>query len=130
MPTSLTLPLSYLIGFLLVLARVAGVFVFVPLPGIKSGPEMARVVLSLGITFALFPQWSANRISEPDIGLLLTWMMAEAALGVTIGLAVAFVTEAFMLAAQFLGLQAGYAYASTIDPTTQAIPACWWCLRN
>jgi flagellar biosynthetic protein FliR len=28
--------------------------------------------------------------------------------------------EAFVLAAQILGLQAGYAYASTIDPTTQA----------
>jgi flagellar biosynthetic protein FliR len=33
---------------------------------------------------------------------------------------VAIVLEAFALAAQILGLQAGYAYASTIDPNTEA----------
>jgi len=51
---------------------------------------------------------------------LIAWMIIESGLGVGIGLAVAFVTEAFCVGAQIMGLQAGYAYASTIDPTTQA----------
>ena len=42
----------------------------------------------------------------------------------------AIVLEAFTLAAQVLGLQAGYAYASTIDPNTEADSACCWCSRN
>ena len=42
--------------------------------------------------------------------------LAEAAVGIAIGVSVAIVLEAFTLAAQVLGLQAGYAYASTIDP--------------
>ena len=39
---------------------------------------------------------------------------------IAIGVAVAIALEAFTLAAQVLGLQAGYAYASTIDPNTEA----------
>ena len=46
----LTIPTAVLLGFLATLARVAGIFVFVPLPGLKSGFEMARVVLSFTIT--------------------------------------------------------------------------------
>jgi flagellar biosynthetic protein FliR len=41
-------------------------------------------------------------------------------LGIGIGLAVAFVTEAVMVAAQTLSLQAGYGFASMVDPNTQA----------
>jgi flagellar biosynthetic protein FliR len=40
--------------------------------------------------------------------------------GIAIGVSVAIVLEAFTLAAQVFGLPAGYGYASTIDPTTQA----------
>ena len=40
--------------------------------------------------------------------------------GLTIGVAVAFLLEGIQLAAQIVGLQAGYSFASTIDPTTQA----------
>ena len=41
-------------------------------------------------------------------------------MGIAIGVSVAIALEAFTLAAQVLGLQAGYAYASTIDPNTEA----------
>jgi flagellar biosynthetic protein FliR len=40
--------------------------------------------------------------------------------GIAAGLAVAFLIEAFQLGTQVLGLQAGYGYASTIDPSSQA----------
>ena len=115
----LTLSTATLLGFLLTLARVAGIFVFVPLPGLKAGFEMARVVLSVTVTLALFPYWPHPTVTDP-IGLLPIWMISEAALGIGIGLAVAFVMESFGVAAQVMGLQAGYAYASTIDPNTSA----------
>ena len=47
-------------------------------------------------------------------------IMSEIALGITIGLAVRFVEEALLLSSQIIGLQAGYSFASTIDPTSQA----------
>jgi flagellar biosynthetic protein FliR len=119
MPDNLTLSITTLYGFLLVLARVAGVFVFVPLPGVRSGPEIARIVLALTLTLALFPQWPAVD-PQAGMGRLTGWVLAEAGLGIAVGVAVSMLIEAFVLAAQILGLQAGYAYASTIDPTTQA----------
>ena len=44
----------------LVLARVSGVFMFVPLPGISAAPGIARVVLSLSMTMALFSTLSPS----------------------------------------------------------------------
>ncbi|MCL5745034.1 MAG: flagellar biosynthetic protein FliR [Acidobacteria bacterium] len=120
MRAELTLPLSTLYGFLLVLARVAGAFVFVPLPGVNRGPEMSRPSLALAITVALFPLWPEVQTGGYQVGRLAGWLLAEAALGMTIGLAVGFVAEAFQVAAQLMGMQAGFAYASVIDPTTQA----------
>jgi flagellar biosynthetic protein FliR len=108
-----------LMGFLLTLARVAGVFVFVPMPGMATVINPARVILSLSITIALFPQWP-HIATYPTAGLLAMWLMVEAALGIGIGLAVAFVTESFGVAAQIMGLQAGYSFATTFDPNTQA----------
>jgi len=115
----LVLSTATLLGFLVTLARVSGVFVFVPLPGLTSGFAIARTLLSLSMTVALFPYWP-HIPGELSAGLLTVWMISEAALGIGIGLTVAFVTEGFNVAAQVMGLQAGYAYASTIDPNTQA----------
>lgn len=113
------LPTATLLGFLVTLARVAGIFVFVPLPGITSNSHQVRVVLALSITVALAPYWP-HLAGDASGGLLAVWLLSEAALGVGIGLSVAFVTEGFYVAAQIMGLQAGYAYASTIDPNSNA----------
>src|SRR5438309_11727651 len=115
----LSVPPAPLLGFLLTLARVAGVFVFVPLPGMRTGMEMARIIMAMSMTVALAPYWP-HVGGEATVGLLAVWIVSEAALGIGIGLAVAFVAEAVNMAAQIMGLQAGYAYATTIDPNSQA----------
>lgn len=119
MPVELRFPLGTLFSFLLVLARVSGALAFVPLPGIRQGPQMARAVLALALAVLLYPSW-------PEVGEAWTpWrlgaaLLMEAALGVWFGLMAAFLAESFQLAAQAVGLQAGFAYASMVDPQTQA----------
>ena len=120
MPAELTLSLSTLYGFLLVLARVSGVFALVPLPGFQSGPRPARIVLSVLITMALFPLWPRMDAARADVARMLLWVLPEIAVGVTIGLGVAFILEVFLMAAQVLSLNAGFSFAQTIDPNTQA----------
>lgn len=119
MATELSLNTGTLLGFLLVLTRVAGVFVFVPLPGIKAGPEMVRVVLAFAVSLSLFHFWP---VIQPDTNtaVLLGLLASEAALGITIGVATSFLSEMFRMGAQILTLQAGYSFASTIDPTSGA----------
>jgi flagellar biosynthesis protein FliR len=120
MPANLTLSVGTLLGFLLVLTRVAGAFVFVPLPGLSSVLAPARVAFALGFTLALSSRWPVVEGGIPALGTLVGWIGAEAAAGIAIGVSVSIVIEAFTLAAQVLGLPAGYGYASTIDPATQA----------
>jgi flagellar biosynthetic protein FliR len=117
---TLGLPLSTLYAFLLVLARVAGLIAFLPVPGFSNAPDMLRVCFAVAIAFALFPVWPNLPDAFPSIGELSAWALAEAGFGVAMGLAVAFLTEAFQVATQVLGLQAGYGYATTIDPNSQA----------
>jgi flagellar biosynthesis protein FliR len=120
MPNEFTLSLGTLLGFLLVLARVAGVFVFVPLPGLRNTPEPVRVVLVLAITLTLFPRWPVIEAAPLTAMRLTGWVLAEATTGLVMGIGVAVLLEAFSMGAQALGVQAGYAYASTVDPNTQA----------
>ena len=120
MPASLTLSVGTLYGFLLVLARVAGAVVFVPLPGIRAVSEPARAALAIGFTMALSSQWPVIHDGVVTVGTLAGWVTAEAATGLAIGVSIAIVLETFTLAAQIAGMQAGYAYASTIDPNTDA----------
>ena|SRR6266853_1670955 len=117
---TLGLPLSTMCAFLLVLSRVAGLIAFLPVPGFRNAPDMLRVGFALAVTLALFPVWPALPDALPSSGQLTAWIFAEAGFGLVIGLAVACLTEAFQLATQVLGLQAGYGYATTIDPTSQA----------
>lgn len=120
MGTELTLSTGTLFAFLLVLVRVSGAFVYLPLPGIKVGPEIARTVLSLSITLTLYPSWPVIDGSKVTLGILIGWILAEAGIGIAVGLAVAFFTEGFQMGAQIISLQAGYSFASTIDPTSGA----------
>jgi flagellar biosynthetic protein FliR len=120
MATELTLETGTLYAFLLVLARIAGAFVFIPLPGFKAGPDTARAVLALSLTLALFPVWPVVHGSEVTTGLLIAWILGEAGIGLAIGLAVGFLIEGFQVGAQIISLQAGYSFATTIDPTSGA----------
>jgi len=123
MHAEFTFQLGTLYGFLLALARVSGVVVFVPLPGFSAGPDASRIMLALALTMALFPAWptfAAESGPTLAVGRIVGGIVAETLFGVTLGLAIAFLLEGMQLAAQVLGLQAGYSYASTVDPTTQA----------
>jgi flagellar biosynthetic protein FliR len=120
MPANLTLSAGTVLAFLLELARVSGTMVFVPLPGFSGTPGMARAAFCLAFTLALAPRWPNPAAIDPSAGTLVAWAVAEAAVGVAIGLAAATVLEVATLAAQMLGMPAGYGYAQTVDPNTQA----------
>ncbi len=112
------IPLPLLLGFAAVLARVGGVFVFVPVPGLRKGPAAARVILALSFTLALYPHWP-RITAEPAAGAFAVLVAGEAALGSAVGLALGFLMETLAVAAQAIGLQAGFSYAAMINPDTE-----------
>jgi flagellar biosynthetic protein FliR len=120
MHTEFTLPLSAVWAFVLVLARVSGLLVMAPIPGLSAAPDLSRVVLAVVLTVALFPSWPVAPVAFTALSGWIAGIASEAAFGLTIGVAIAFLLEGVQLAAQMIGLQAGYSYASTVDPSTEA----------
>ena len=117
---TLGLPLSTMYAFLLVLARVGGLLAFLPIPGFRNAPQMIRAMLAAAIAIALFPVWPNLPNVSPSIGQLTAWAFSEAGFGLAVGVAAAFLAEGFQIGTQVLAMQAGYGYASTIDPSSQA----------
>jgi flagellar biosynthetic protein FliR len=120
MHTEFTFPLSVFFCFVLVLARVSCLLVMVPIPGLSAAPDASRAALAVILTLTLFPAWPSPPVEVPALSQWLALIGSEAAFGLIIGVAIAFLLEGVQLAAQMIGLQAGYSYASTIDPSTQA----------
>jgi flagellar biosynthetic protein FliR len=120
MPVSPAIHASLLYGFLLVLARMSGTFIFLPLPGLKAGPDAAKIVLAVALTLALYSRWPALDQIPAGMVQLAGWMIEEAAIGLATGLAVAFLIEGLLMAAHAISTQAGFSYASTVDPNTEA----------
>ncbi len=117
---TLGLPLGTIYAFLLVLARVAGLIAFLPVPAWRSAPMIFRAVLAFVMTISLFPVWPHLPDVSPSIGQLTVWAFSEMGFGLVAGLAVSFLTEGFQVGAQILGMPAGFGYAQTIDPSSQA----------
>lgn len=120
MPGEITLSTDLLFGFLLCLSRVLGVLMFIPIPAMKSAPDAPRIVFGLALTICLRGFWPEVSESNPTPLGIAVLVLSEAAIGMGAGLAVSCLLEAFNMAAQIFGLQAGYSYASTIDPSSQA----------
>ena len=116
----LTISAGLPLAFGLVLARVAGVFFFLPLPVRDATPPMARAVFAMAAAIALYPHWPLIDVRSIGAGIFVVWLAGEAAFGLAVGLMIGFLAEALTLGAQLIGLQAGYGYASVVDPTTQA----------
>jgi flagellar biosynthesis protein FliR len=117
---TLGLPLSTIYAFLLVLARVAGLIAFLPVPAFRNAPMIFRAVLAFVTTIALFPVWPNLPDVSPSIGQLTVWAFSEMGFGLVAGISVAFLTEGFQVGTQVLGMPAGFGYAQTIDPSSQA----------
>lgn len=120
MHTSAAIHASVLYGFLLVLARMTGVFVFLPLPGFRAGPDAAKIMLATALTFALYSRWPVVNPVPASMVQLTGWILAESGIGVATGLAVAFILEVVVMAAQAVSTQAGFSFASTVDPNSEA----------
>jgi flagellar biosynthetic protein FliR len=80
------------------------------------------------LTIALSATFAA-RVASPVLipapsfvvtGQLGALLLSEAALGFSAGLALLFMMEAFAFGGHLIGMQAGFSYASSIDPTTEA----------
>ncbi|MFN7926176.1 MAG: flagellar biosynthetic protein FliR [Bryobacteraceae bacterium] len=104
-----------LLSGLLLLVRMSALVGMAGFPGFRNAPATPRILLVIGLTVAA---WPITRTPEP--GTTLAALGGELLLGLMAGVVVTWLQEAFVLGFQLIGGQAGFSYASTIDPTSQA----------
>lgn len=100
--------------------RLSAMLVFLPLPGFKSLPAAARVLLALALAAVLAasaPPVAFQPLTGPEF---LIRLLADLLTGVSIGMVSSLVVEAFNFAGQVISVQAGFSYASTIDPFSES----------
>ena len=118
--SDLIIPHGFFIQFLLTLFRVGGIFAFVPVPGLKSALDPTRIGLVVLLSWLVFPLTPSAPVVSATLSGALALMISEVSLGLVFGLSIQFLHEGVLIGAQILSVQAGYSYASTIDPTSEA----------
>lgn len=102
---------------LLLLARIAGIFIFVPIFSHPFLSVRVKAASALVITFTLAYSGLAGSVTPPGGFLEMTMMSAkEAAVGLMLGLAVQMVFLAVLFGGQVIGVQMGMNIASLMDP--------------
>jgi flagellar biosynthesis protein FliR len=110
---------SILVSFLLVMTRIGGAVVFVPIPGMRAYPEVPKALLVLAATVSLCRYWIVAASPQDWTPMsLAAAILSEAAFGLVVGVGVSLLIEAAQVAGQLISLQAGFSYASTIDPSS------------
>ncbi|QOY87591.1 flagellar biosynthetic protein FliR [Paludibaculum fermentans] len=120
MPVEFHFEISTALGFLLVVARLGSALLFVPIPGIKAAPELTRVFLICAMCVSLFPLWPRYSAADFSLGIFVLWLVGEMLFGLATGLLVAFLSDMLVFTIQAVSVQAGFSYASSIDPNSEA----------
>jgi len=114
-----TLPQLYI--FLLILARVAGIFFEAPLFSARTFPSLAKTALAVWISLVL---WSTVPGPVPvfdGAAIFALFLVKEFIIGFTIGFVAQVIFAAVQAAGDIIDLQTGMSIATIMDPTTGGI---------
>lgn len=104
--------------FLLVLARVGGIFTSGPVFGNANVTPMVRVAIALCLAFVFLPMahFDASNLESASYALAV---VKEALVGVIMGFLVSLLFTAIQMAGAFIDLEIGFGFASVVDPMSK-----------
>jgi flagellar biosynthetic protein FliR len=109
------------VGFVLVLMRVAGLFLTAPVFSSKQIPVLLKSAWVLLTAFLIFPIVQIPVQTLPAPGLPLGFaVVRELLVGFSIGMAATLVFTGIQLAGQIIDIQMGLGMVNIIDPITSA----------
>lgn len=104
-------------GFLLLLARLSGLFLSAPIFSSRQMPVRIKVfvlvLLSVTLSYVI-PV--GNAVSIDNAGMFLAAMVMEIVVGFTIGFVAYVVFAAIQLAGQLMDMQMGFGIVNVVDP--------------
>ena len=100
---------------LLILMRITTFFVISPGFSLKGLPNLVKIGLSAGLTFAAYPVTTALA-SEVTLQVFVVLAMKEMALGLAIGFITKLIFSAIEMAGNFVDFQVGFQMGAVFDP--------------
>ena len=112
---TLTLDGQPALALLLASVRIIAWLAVVPPFSSRSVPAMAKVVLSLGLAFAVAPQLGESAIPVDTFGFIVT-VLTQVAVGVSMGFVTYLMFAAVTTAGALIDTFGGFALAAAYDP--------------
>lgn len=110
--------ISQIATFLLVLARVGGIFTSGPVFGNANVAPMVRVAIAVALTFVFLPLASFSPTGL-DLFPFIFALFKELLVGLVMGFLASLMFSAIQMAGSFIDLQMGLGMASMVDPMTK-----------
>jgi len=112
--------LRHVVPFVLVTARLMGLFVFTPLLGSLSVPRQVKILIALMLAAAVYPTIPASFASEHvTLWGMLPILVSETLIGVCVGLIAAVPVMMIQMGGHVTGFQMGLSVASVYNPELQ-----------
>lgn len=110
--------IEHLPGFVLVLSRLTGVFIFAPLLSSPTLPRQVRALMAVGFAAAVYPSIAAGGKVPTSLGLfdLVPLMASELLIGLSIGVLASIPLFTAQLSGVIMGQQMGLGLASVYNP--------------
>lgn len=103
--------------FLLVLFRMAGLFLVAPFFGSVVIPDRVKVLFAFFLALVLFPLPGVAPVALPDnAAAYFLAVLAEIAVGLLMGFAATLLFISFQMAGAFMGQEMGFSLANVLDP--------------
>ena len=107
--------------FMLILIRVSGIIVAIPIFGSEEIPVIAKAGFIIILTILVYPCVPIPAgLDEMQLLGMVPAVLSEIMVGLMIGFAVKMLFEAATLAGQLIGFQMGFGIARVVDPITGA----------
>ncbi len=116
---NVTLPaqaLTEVLGFLLVLSRVGGLFVLAPVFSAAMIPMRIKLTLAMAISLALMPIAVHGQTVPLDAGAYSLLLLKEIGIGLVFAFPMALVGAAVQAGASILDTLVGFSFSSILDP--------------
>ena len=106
--------------FLMILARIFGLFSIAPVFGSDAVSFSYRIMLSFLVSLILFPFTAEHMMQVPGgMGEYSIIILSEALIGILIAFLVNIIFAGFQMAGEYFSVQMGFGYTEVLDPVSQ-----------
>jgi len=107
------------VAFILVLMRVAGLFLTSPIFSSNTIPAQVKAAWTLLVAFLIFPLVDYSQVDLPALGLPFALaVVRELMVGFTVGMGAYLIFVGIQMAGQLIDIQMGFGLVNVVDPIT------------